>query len=172
MDPEAKRELRRLLRDIQASRDAGAWSLDLKAQYELCEQAYPYLESYISEEELGIFEVSPVVEHLARCYAATINTRGVERICEFIYAGDPTLAFGAFIAERAVKELEYASQILDFVNSHPGMTQFAAREMLGIPKADMANVLRYMEACGAIRRTPTARTNRLYPGHSTPVVGQ
>jgi|ERR1035437_7408787 hypothetical protein len=156
MDSEAKVELRRLLSEIVKADN-------LKAKFDLCEQAYPHLETFIADEDQGVFEAYPVVEHLARCYAATLNADGVRRICELIYSGDPSLAFGAFVAKRAVTELEYANEVLHFVNAYPGITQFAAREQLKIPKSDMANVLRYMEAFGLIRRTPTSMTNRLYP---------
>jgi hypothetical protein len=159
----AKRELRRLLDEIGAHHRGG----DLRGEFELCRQALPYLRPYIKEDLHRIFEVGAVIELLARCYAATIDPQGVEWICELIYAGDPTLAFGAFVAERAVRELEIASKIFELVNTYAGITQFAAREKLEISKSDMANVLHYMEALGCIRRTPTARTNRLYPGSSS-----
>ena len=163
MDLRAKRELRRLLSEIGVHHRCG----DLREEFDLCRQALPYLQPYINEDIRGIFEVSAIIELLARCYAATIDPQGVEWVCALIYAGDPTLAFGAFVAERAVRELETASKIFELVNAYPGITQFAAREKLQISKSDMAHVLQYMEALGCIHRTPTARTNRLYPAPSS-----
>lgn len=126
----------------------------------LCEIALGYLPAVI--QQCGGSVYCTAIYPLSKYYPAMLDCAAVIRFCEFIYS-EPALESFRFLAEQAVKDLEYASAILDEVKVRPGISQFAVRKKLDIPKEAMTSVLKYMEAFGRIRRVPTERTNRLYP---------
>lgn len=109
--------------------------------------------------------VNPVVTHLARCYAASMNSAGLESLISMVFReAEVEPPAGYYEVTRAVTALENAITIDRELRKGPGITQFAVRNRNNIPKSEMAQSVHYMEALGFLRRTPTERTFRLYPG--------
>jgi hypothetical protein len=133
-----------------------------KAKFELAQQALPDIQAALAFDFGYVFELQPLMEALAQCYAATCDVAGVDKVCGIIYAGDRSLALGRSIAESAVRQLEWASHIVASLRESPGITQFALREKLGMDKGEMTSLIRRMEALGLIRRAATDRTFHLF----------
>jgi hypothetical protein len=135
---------------------------DIGARFRLSRQFFPRVEA-ISSDDSDLLSAQPLIEDFARFCAASLDTAGVGRICD-LAGRNPDAPFIKYFADRAVGELEYASAIIEEISARPGITQFAVRTKLNIPKSDMASILQYMEGLGLVLRTPTERTFRLYPG--------
>lgn len=156
----ARQELINLLQEIGNGRDG-----NLRSRCDLCEHAFQHPEfPILHSRSLAGNECQAVIEHLARYYAGSLNTIGVDSICEWLRAHPGVIYFDAHIAEQTKQNLGRSRMVYDFVRANPGITQFAAREKLGIAQGEMRYLLQYMEAAGTISRSPTPRTNRLYPG--------
>jgi hypothetical protein len=138
---------------------------DLLVKFRLCEQAFNHPQFPILHGRgLQGNECQIVIEHLARCYAASLNDVGVESVGVWLRRHPGVIYFDNYIVERSAQELERARRVHEFVRGNPGITQYAAREKLDIPQGEMRYLLQYMETMGVISRSPRPRTNRLYPG--------
>lgn len=130
----------------------------------LCEQAFRHPEFPITHSRnLDGRECTSIVEYLARCYPALLDSSAVSELQRWIYEHPGTIYFSTYLAERMQQDLDRTREVLAFITANPGITQFAARKLLDYTPSEMRRVLEFMDKLGTIVRTPTPKTNRLYP---------